>query len=165
MSRLTRRVAVKGPAPKTYTDFQAHIATLATGGAVQGAITTQTPNAASFRITGPLIGGSMSGSPWNALVRGGGSGSGIYRVLQHALPSLEIMQAIVAGGFETYMRTESGPTSTTVTALDRNGYASSTFAGAATTFRVVDLIRWDDTLKKAFRSNPSIGGAESEYVF
>lgn len=30
---------------------------------------------------------------------------------------------------------------------------------------MTDLIRWDETLKKAFRSNPSIGGAETEYAF
>jgi hypothetical protein len=26
------------------------------------------------------------------------------------------------------------------------------------------FIRWDPTLNKAFQSNPSIGGAETEYV-
>ena len=165
---VTARSGAAGPpAPpaKTYAQFQQHIQGLATDGSVGGSSTLQTPNAAAFRITGPIIGGGMSGSPWNALVRGGGSGSGVYRVLQHALPSLEIMQAIVAGGFETFMRTEAGPASTTVNALDRNGYVSGSFAGAATTFRVIDLIRWDDVLKKAFRSNPSVGGAEAEYVF
>lgn len=163
MSRLTRRVAVKAKAQaapaKTYTDFQAHIATLGASSATWSASPAGTGGGKKITTAAAQTGG-MDGSSWNAPFRRA-AGTVTCRVIQHALPSEAVFLAQIANSQDIYFEVVDVG-SVAFTGVTRNGYTSGS-ASASTGQRVVDLIRWDDTLKKAFRSNPSTGGAETEY--
>ena len=164
MSRLTRRVAVKakGAAAKTYADFQSHIRTL----------TTTSTSWSSFSAVGKQyttaagVVGGMDGSSWGpaATAFKASTSNIVCRIIQHALPSEAVFLEQVSGGRDVYFETQTAGTVASFPAVTRNGYTSNA-DNSSTGRRVIDLIRWDDTLKKAFRSDPSIGGVETEYTW
>jgi len=94
------------------------------------------------------------------------------RIIQHALPSEAVFNALTSSGHEIYVQhqaytfvyEEDGPYG-----VVRNGYSSDTFYGqygsAYASGRILDLIRFDAATGKAWRSNPSSGSAETEYNF
>lgn len=108
----------------------------------------------------------MEGSTWGpSSAEGVRTTSTLARGVQHALPSQAAFDALQGG--QIYVEF---PTATfSVAALpsvNRNGFASSANASTGLTVtKIIDLIRWDFTLNKAFRSNPSAGTAETEYTW
>lgn len=149
-------VSAGGLVAKTYAEYQAAIAALPTAAwGTDAGVATR-----AFRTTAAAATGSMVGSSWFQSFHSGAPS----RLVQHGVQTLEIFNAQVSGGFELYLEITSA-SSLAVGALTRHGYTSAEGAAANPRGRVTRLIRWDDTLKKAFESDPSIGGAETEWVF
>lgn len=145
---------------KTYADFVAHIATLApssrtweTNASISGLFRT-TANTNSLAAAG------MNGSSWNSVYD---NGSAPARIAQHAFKDQPTWEAQRTAGLEMVMQTTAAGVADVVSVL-RNGYSSGSATGA-TGRTCTRLIRWDQTLSKAFESNPSIGGAETEYTW
>lgn len=167
MSRLTRRVAVKarpaGGGAKTYADFQAHIATLATNGAKSW---TSAVNAAgSFRTTVGAVLGALAGSSWSAQFRraadaGSTSTASLTRVVQHGFPSEAVFNS--QSGLEIFVRFEASSTGP-VTGLTRNGYTSYSSADGADRMICPMLLYWDGT--QAQRMQPSLGLGPVPYTW
>lgn len=155
---LTRGGLLGGLVAKTYAEYQAAIAALPSVGLASWAtnIGTSTVN---FTTNAAAATGSMEGSSWNSTYQT----ATVARGVQHALKDEATFNAQVAGGFLLYISAQSAGVNAAVS-LSRNGYTSTADA-ADVSGRIVRIIRWDDTLKKAFESNPSIGGAETEWVF
>lgn len=151
-----------GSLAKTYADFQVHIATLATGGVKPWSNPT-TLSAGAFRTTAAAPASDMFGSSWLQWVS---SFCPASRMIQHGLPSQVAFDDQVSGGRDIYYRLDANGVQTVFNSVGRNGYTSLAAAGGGeAAFIMTDLIRWDDALKKAFRSNPSAGGAETEYTW
>lgn len=147
---------------KTYAQFQAHIATLApTSVAWSGSSVN-----AARRTTAAAATGVMQGSSWGLSETGflTGAASQISRVVQHGLPSQAVFDAQVASGREIYLLMVDDGTTTSYGAVNRNGYTSAVFSGAATPCSIcTDLIYWDGT--QAQRMNPKLGTGPTPYVF
>lgn len=159
MSRLTRRVAshARAASAKTYADYRAHIATLATGGVALWAGTVSV--AGVFRTTPTVtVSGSMTGTPWLAGMFGG---SATRRMTQHAMPSQAAFDAMNAGGFEFLWEAVSGGTGD-APSLNRNGYTSGG-ASAVSLLLIPQIIYWDGT--QAQRMQPSLGLGPTPYTW
>lgn len=163
MSRVHRRGVIAGPrggGAKTYAQFQAQIATLATGGALAWSALAQT--AGSYRVTAAAATGTMFASSWNDAYF---FQSTAARVIQHALTSEAVFNDQVSNGWEIFVVVTNTTTGINFVGSNRNGYMSSSFNDGNPYARrtVTDLIRWDGS--QAWRSNPSIGGAETLYTW
>ena len=145
---------------KTYAEFQAHISSLT---ALTSAWTGNLVSTGPRRTTAAALTGAMAGSPWNHRAT---VSSVVARVIQHALPSLAVVNEQIAGGFEIYFQIVNLGNLIGFNEVTRNGYTSLQDYSVSQGGRsITDLIRWDDVAKKAWRSNPSIGGAETEYTW
>lgn len=149
-------------AAKTYADWQVEAARLATNGQIDWEV-DGTLSAGSYRTFANTVdAGSMTGSSWNAPFRN--SPVAAARILQHALPSFAVWDNQRAAGLVIFFRVISSTAPSGFAALDRNAF-TSTANGVTTNARACDLvIRWDASTQKAMQSNPSIGGAETEYT-
>lgn len=164
VGRDGRRVVVGGGSVvvRTYADFQAHIATLAPSSRAWATNASLSGKYRTVANTNSLSSASMYGSPWNAYF---GDVAAPARVLQHALKDQATWQAQRDGGLEIYFEVQSLAPGF-FNAIDRNGYLSlSDFSNTISSRSCTRLIRWDQALGKAFESNPSIGGAETEYTW
>lgn len=151
---------------RTYPDFQAYIATLTNAADRQGA--------QSFSAIGPVSrfryilnsdasGNAHYGQPFGGRCLGDGN-----HCVQQALPSQAIYTENLAAGRMFFVELVEDATDSPATT--RNGktsaaYNSTARANLSNGGRITRLIRWDDGLKKAFESNPSIGGAETELTW
>jgi len=144
--------SASGPPAKTYTDFQAHIATLATSG-VEGGFNN--PGSWRYTLSAPTAG--MAGSSWlqqylpNADTR---------RVIQHACPSQVVFDALVAAGREVFFVVIDSGTTAPV-ALNRNGFLSSGDPEVYPSRAMTSFIYWDGT--QAQQMNPSTGTGPTPY--
>lgn len=156
---MSGAVAAAAPEPPvaTYADFVTAMEALSTSGAA--AWGNEVASAGSYRTTAAAETGNLFGSSWNNAFRR--ASSSVCRAIQHGLPSYSVFQDQVAGSRLIFFRLVAGP-NTALPAVLRNNFESSDVS-AVDTWQMDLLIRWDDTLKKAFQSNPSIGGAETEY--
>lgn len=148
---------------KTYAEFQAHIATLATGGSKDWANNPALAAGAYRTIAATSPGfADMYGSVWNSYVYDNVPPS---RLCQHGLPSQAIFNAQTAAGYQIFFRIVSFGDQALFTALNRNGYTSLglTPDPSLASIKCTEIIRWDGS--KAWKSNPSIGGAETEYTW
>lgn len=153
---------------RTYAEFQTQIQSLATDGARlwSGSLPSGT---AGGKFTTTRTADSMSdfyGSPWQPATTNGflQQSAGVGRLMQHAL-TLDAFNQQVANNGMMYFEVAVLGGGRTLVSVSRNGYTSLGDPGTFTTSRITDLIRWDFTLNKAFRSNPSAGTAETEYTW
>jgi hypothetical protein len=151
------------PAAKTYADFQAHIATLATDGAgswsADMALLTDANHA--YRITAAAAVGSMYGTPWNsAFALNAGT---LCRVIQHGLPSAAVFNEQTADGREIFVRTVPVSNRVLPDFVSRNGYTTRNTDGVTETraTQCTELIYWDGT--QAQRMQPSLGLGPTPY--
>jgi hypothetical protein len=147
-----------GSSGPTYAQFQAHIATLATDGAI--AWTNSGGYAlGSYRTTAtPAPVGDMYGTSW--LSEFNRSLSRVSRTVQHGLPSQAVLNAQVSASREIFIKYEAGAFVASPP-LNRNGYLSQDSPSAGTL--VTDLIYWDGA--QAQRMNPSAGTGPTPYTW
>lgn len=170
MLHMPSPMLLGGAAEDLYPLFLAKITTLSTGGLVSWPANAPTFASGLFRVQPAAGTGTMTGTSWNAFFLGGASWS---RIVQHALPSSAAFNGLAATGHQVFLQVTSGNftfESDGPYGVNRNGYTSLTFASGEDgqlypAGRVVDLIRFDAETGKAWRSNPSIGSAETEYNF
>ena len=168
MSRLTRRVAVKarpaGGGAKTYAEFQAHIATLATNGAKSWTSAVNTNG--SFMTTVGAASGGLAGSPWSAQFRrgtdaGATSAASLTRVVQHGFPSEAVFNS--QSGQDIFVRIDYSSTGP-VTGLTRNGYASYSSATGADRM-ICSMLLYYVAGEGAFAMNPYGGSGPTPYTW
>lgn len=146
---------------KTYADFQAHIAALATGGvATWGNAVGSGPT--SRRVTAAAATGAMYNTPWGDHVY---TSDILARVIQHSLPSEAVFNAQVAAGREIFIRTSAGPGLAAAFAVSRNGYTSLAFNDGNTynSTWVEEVIYWDGT--QAQQMTPRTQGGPTPYIW
>lgn len=148
-------------AAKTYADFQAHIATLATNGVAGTKVAT-----GSYRKTVVASAGDMYGSPWvsNFLIPDAaapGLEADVLRVLLHGFPSAAAYGVSVTGGFECFFNVLPNGNGD-FSSLVRNGYTSLPDGGPLNRGRCSNLIYWDGT--QAQQMNPFSGSGPTPYT-
>lgn len=153
-------VNVGGIAGRTYADWVTEANRLATGGA-NSWITPGNYGAGTYQTTAGDDSGAMAGSPWSGRVYGPSAPS---RIIQHGLQSQAEWDMQRSLG-QVIVYRQIVATAAAKVAYTRNGYTSEADAATTGTRQCDLLIRWDNTLQKAFQSNPSIGGTETEYVW
>lgn len=161
-------------AGRTYADFQAHIATLATDGSIawsgnpaDGSLTTRF----DYRTTMAAETGAMQGTPWQSVFSGPIPGptftnaANTSRVVQHCFPDSTSFNAGVSAGREVYFQLQrAGTGGATIPGLNRNGYASADIASDSNcTYRVVSFLYWDGT--QAQQMNPFAGTGPTPYTW
>lgn len=149
---------------KTYAEFVAHVTARAVNGVLNWNALTNI-DAGNYTTTAADVGSSfMTGSSWNAKFSGGGAQTrGAARVVQHGLPTQAAFNDQVSSGRVLFLAISSA-TPAFPAALNRNGYLSLADDVNNIANRVcTEIIRWDGF--KAWTSNPSIGGAETEYTW
>ncbi|WP_298700948.1 hypothetical protein [uncultured Brevundimonas sp.] len=156
-------VLAAGNGGKTTADWNAHITTLATSGT--RAWTNNVALAAgAYRTTAEALPGfaNMYGSVWSDHAYPNIPPS---RLTQHGLPSKAIWDAQAAAGYQIFFRLVSFGDQSSFNALSRNGYTSLSLLpdSAEPAIKCTELIRWDG--EKAWKSNPSIASAETEYTW
>ena len=156
-----------GPVAKTYADWVVEADRLAINGSLPWEVTAAIPPGSYTTTASVATGGALVGSSWNAIFRRSAPpGSSVERVIQHGLPDPTIVSEQRAGGFKIFFRVVSADGGEGYVALNRNGFLSSANTGNNLNGARCDLlIRWDAVLNKAFASNPSVGGAETEYTW
>lgn len=152
------------PSGRTYAEFQAHIATLATGGVVSWTATTGSayPTGVYRTTSASPTGLSMRGSPWSSIA--GGNLSAVGRLVQHSMGSQASFDAIVAVGGEVLIQTTVTGDSNIFTSLNRNGYNSQDSSFDQTEVRIVRCLYFEPSIG-AFETNPSTGTGPTAYVF
>ena len=151
-----------GPAAKTYADFQAHIATLATNGVKpwSGSNWFAVEVNRAYRTTAAAASGFLYGSSWTTWFATDNSGN-VCRAVQHGLPSEAEFDAQVAAGREIFIQTGAIAPSTDLTGIARNGYTSLSDFGA-NPLQITNLLYWDGT--QAQQMNPSTGTGPTPYT-
>ena len=151
-------------APKTYAQFQAHIAAL-TGTARSSNGTSNSPG--QFRVTVATPIGGMSGSSWgpgspNGFTQGGSTYLG--RIIQHAMPSEDVFSALIASGSEVCMTIVyvSNPAGE-LNSVTRNGHTSNYYAGGAVTANAVSELLLFHPTDGPVRMAPNLGLGPSPY--
>jgi len=143
-------------APKTYLEFQAHIAALATNGV--GGFGSAV-SVGRRRVTTGAGNGVIVGTSWqNAFSTSGTAYAGAIR---HGMPSQAAFLAQGASGYEVYVEIVTAPDQEFVS-VSRNGLTSST-AASGPALRCLDLIYWDGT--QAMRINPFAGTGPTPYLW
>lgn len=159
-------VALMGAvAPRTYPDFVDHITGLATAGSLGFNSNVVSTSAAKYRTTVVnAFSGIMNGTSWSDRFL---QGANVSRVITHAFPSLAKLQEAVTNTRQVYFEHPNADVAFVFTGLNRNGFSSTSYSDGEgyIALKITRLIRWDDTLSKAFQSDPSVGGSETEYVF
>lgn len=138
---------------KTYAQFQARVAALATDGVRAWGDTTAMPSAAAYRTTAASVTGAMTGTSWLSFTD---SGVPPGRAIQHGLPTADVFSAQISGGLEIFFRVSDPGDKISFAGLNRNGYASLSYNdGNPYPARVfTEIIYWDDGPK---RMQPSVG--------
>jgi hypothetical protein len=154
------------PPAKTYADFVAHISTLSA--TLQSNLSTYMDlysGGADFRVLMNNGDAIMDGSSWNSFYRG--AGTTLDGALRHAFASAEIRSSQISSGYQIFIKVRDATPSSFFTGITRNGFTSATigFGEAWSAGKITQIIRWDDALKAAFESDPSVGGAEVPYEF
>lgn len=149
------------PPTKTYADFQAHIATLATNGVSSwpGTVSPGDTPAGSWRATAAPFSGAMYGTTWQDGCDYTG-GTNVNRAILHALPSEAVALDQAGAGREIYF-VMAQVSDGNLVALNRNGYLSLDHGGTFAKIAITDLIYWDGT--QAQRMNPSTGTGPTPY--
>lgn len=142
-------------AVKTYAEFQAHIATLATSGAKTWASASTTQEGA-WRTTCATPGGAMNGSPWTQPFR---RTSWTSRVVQHCFPSEAVFNAQWGAGMEVFLNVVDVVNQACV-AVNRNGYTSGASSGTAD---ICDLFLYYDG--EPLQINPFAGTGPTPYTW
>lgn len=160
---------VVGPivaAAKTYAEFQAHIATLT---ATTRAVNSTSNMVGQFRVTLGSPSGGLIGSSWGPGSPGGfaqGASSALGRIIQHAMPSEAVFNALVASTSEVCMTiiTVSTPAGA-LNAVTRNGYPSTSYAGGAGTANAVSELLLFDPTDGPVRMVPNAGTGPTPYTW
>lgn len=155
-----------GPAAKTYADFRAHIATLATAGAINwtDGLSLADGSLQKYRTTSGAFSGDLYGSPEQArcACSGGAIFSSVARIVQHSLPDGDLSGATAGREvyFEVAREISANPA---LTGKTINGYSSlSTGAGVVGSGFVTRIIWWNGT--GAMTRDPSAGTGPTPYV-
>lgn len=152
---------------RTYAEFQTQMAALATNG-VRSWSATLTP-VGKYYTTAAAYTGSMVGSTWGpSAAEGANEGATLARMIQHGFADSTIATDQVTNTARVYFELAASPAtnSSAFPAVSRNGFTSTASGSTGVPVRqMVDLIRWDFTLNKAYRSNPFAGTAETEYTW
>lgn len=99
--------------------------------------------AESFRVqlsSGAGFAGTMTGSSWSPRVR---PGSGLARVIQHAMPSLAVAEAQRAANRQIFISVTT-TSNGAANSLNRNSYTSAADASSATSLIVDELLYFTD---------------------
>jgi len=154
-------ILAAGLGGKTYAEFQARIATLATSGSASWAGVNIA--AGAWTTAAAAVVGIMYDTPWNSSYEA--ASSRLARIVQHALPSQAAFDDQVANGYQMFVRIQDAADKINFVSVNRNGYASLSFNdGSPYPARTcTELIRWDGS--QAWQSNPSIGGSETLYTW
>lgn len=161
-----RRVVVGGSGVRNYAAWQAEATRLATNGFKDFNTNFNSGDRpAVYKTTATTPNNTLFGSPWGGRAFSVNFGS-IGRVVQHGMQSQALFNEQVAGGYDIVVQIASAATQN-VLSFARNGYTSLDSTANPDAFAATCplLIRWDNTLQKAFQSNPFAGSAETEYVW
>jgi hypothetical protein len=173
MSRVHRRGVIAGPkgggTTKTYAEFQAHIATLATGGSLLWNNLTAT--AGSYRITSPTVaeapnlGVGLAGTTWGPASANGysRSNSWVFAAAAHGFPSSGVKDAQMAGALEIFITIITVAGTGNVDAVSRNGVTSAALTGRSDRQTMSVILYWDGT--QAQQMNPSTGTGPTPYTW
>ena len=158
-----RRVVAGGGAAlaKTYADFQAHIATLATNGIAAWGGTQAA--AGKFRtIASPSGALTLNGSSWTSCFFSGGNAA---RIVQHGLPSEAEYNRQTTNSLEIYINNVSAGSRVDFPGRARNGYTSTSYNDGTSyqSLEMTELIYWDGT--QAQRMQPSLGLGPTPYTW
>lgn len=161
-----RRVVAGGASvvARTYADFQAHIATLATNGVADWGGNAFRPNSGSYRTAPATTGGFIFGSPWLSIISPNWSAA---RLVQHSMPNQTVFDLIVAAQTEAFFRVVYAADAVlSYTSTTRNGYTSEGLANDGNpkaSVTVTELIYWDGA--QAQRMQPSLGLGPTPYTW
>lgn len=141
---------------KDYAAWLAHITARSSGRTTNWSQSTGFWDSPPLRIIGPVPpSGSMTGSPYgDRLFSMANPSANTSRVLQHALPSLEVYNAIVAAGGAVIIDYDSPGAEDSYAGRNRNGFTSS--SGAASDFarRVFECSYWNPLTNAPETVNP-----------
>lgn len=158
-------VSVGGVAAKTEAEFNAHIATLATDGAVSwtGEISLPDTTTRRYRTTSAAFSGSLFGSPYGSYYGASAGGfNTVARIVQHCLPDGDLSGATASR--QIYFETTRSPSNMAGVSRTINGFTSSPLAGgAAGSATVTRVIWWDGD--KAMTRDPFAMSAATQYVW
>lgn len=166
MSRVHRRGVIAGPraaGAKTYAEFVAHITGLATGGSL--AFNGDAPSGGSslaytVDADSTSSGGVMTGSPWLSTYRRAGTRT-VRRIVQHSLPSEAEFDNQRTNSLKLLIRLEDTAGATSLPALARNGYTSTSYSGGSTpTAGVSEVLYWST---QPMKMQPSLGLGPAPY--
>lgn len=142
---------------KTYAEYQARLAALATYGVIDWSGIARDGR---FRTTAAAPTGYMYGSPWTGFFWR--TNSTVARVIQHCMPSEAAFNALVAGGYEVFWQDVDPWGEGFLTGISRNGYSSSSWEEDERPRGRPDLfIYWDGS--RAMQVNPSAGTGPTPY--
>lgn len=157
-------ILASGSTGKTYAEFEARMNAIAVDGGVAWDATTPWPSSGMFTTTAATATGGMLGSSWSARFRGGGGAEGApARVVQHALLSESVFNDQVSFGRVIFLQINSPSAGPSFVGVNRNGYTSNSSGSTTQPRQCIKIIRWDGS--RAWESNPSIGGPETEYTW
>lgn len=155
-------IAGGSEAVKTYVEFQAYIASQATGGLIAwNAIGTST---GTYRIVSPTtaqapnLGVGLVGTTWGPASANGYSraNSWVFAAAVHGFPSAAVKDTQMAGSLEILVTIAALSGSANVIALDRNGLLSSALAAVSNRTSMTRLDYFDPVLGP-MTMNPSTG--------
>lgn len=152
-------LAAAGNVGKTYAQFQAHIATLATRGVRGWTDATNNLNTGKYRTTAAALSGAMYGSSWQAHFT---RDSPVSRAIQHGLDSQSSIEAQVAAGREIFFEVENF-TDSNFLAKTRNGYTSLGYAPSFDACRITRVLIW--TPEGVIEMNPFAGTGPTPYTW
>lgn len=159
LAAITPGFLTGGSAAKTYADFQAHIATLATGGALAWN-STATTSVGVYRTTAAAATGGMTGSPFYPEAAYG-LNSAVARIIQHSMPNQTAFNLLVSGGLEVLFQVAT-KSAGACAAVDRNGFLSSTQASG--TKRACSRVLYWVSGVGAFEIDPQAGTGPTPYT-
>lgn len=169
---LTQPSKVAGPPPpqKTEAEFNAHIASLASDGAIGWDVELSLSNTAGTTLKHTTVAAAfvnvMGGSPAGArfaAANSPGSWNRVNRIVQHALPEGDLSGA--TSGRMLYLEIVR-PDANTVALASKtvNGYASTAVGAGLVRSAVATRVIWWDGAKAMWR-DPSVDGAPAEYTW
>lgn len=150
---------------KTYDDFVAHIATLATNGT--RAWTSNTLwSAGAFRTTCASPSGGMAGTSWGAVFRGATSTTATARAVQHALPDEAFVLEQATLGREVFIQIADIGSAAGFSSLNKNGFTSTSSGSTSAAFSMTEILAWvgPDVGGYAIKMQPSLGLGPTPYT-
>lgn len=155
---IGRMMSTQGKRDKTYADFLAYITSDAGITQANGAQAYPSPNTILVSNIGDY--GTMWGSSWAHRFT---DDSTLSRIIQHALPSLEIFQDQIANSRKVILILESYG-SVNCASRNRNGYLSEAYT-TYTCNVCTKITYWNNLLGKAFYLNPYASGTATEFIY